>query len=328
MEYKERDLEDLKAKIRNYRYDDFNLDSLIETKEKKGLKVGVAIPVKNEEETLATLIDDIRYKCNGLVDTIAVFDSGSTDKSELICYERNVPFIKDVDAANELGIRKIDWKSGKGMNLWASTHYLKDHDIISWIDADLSLKPEFIYGIVGPMIEEDNIVFSKGRYYRPETDNRVTRILAEPLMSALFPETRDFADPLCGIYGGRTEFLREIPFTTGYSVEVATLIHSLNKTNSENIAQVYIGGLKNREHDNRYLGKMSGSISFSLLKLAEQYGTLKLSDKVSANIIQQITQDGIEFEFVKEDIEDLFLPAMKTTEKKAKLEQLALVVGY
>ncbi|OYT41331.1 hypothetical protein B6U80_01565 [Candidatus Pacearchaeota archaeon ex4484_26] len=311
------ELAKLKAKIKNFKYDNFDLEELIKLKSQKELSIGVGIPVLNEAETLGTLIDNIKEKCGGLIDTIAVFDSGSEDKSADICYEKGIPFVRDTEIAGELGLEKGLWKRGKGFNLWSSLYYLRDYDLISWIDGDLKeFEPRFIYGILGPLITEDNIVFSKGRYKRPETDNRVTRILVEPMFSQLFPETRDFVDPLCGLFGGKIDFLKEIPFYSGYSVESATLIYALKHTSPENIAQVYLGSLSNREHDNLYLGKMSGSISYTIHKIAEEFGVLTLKpNKISSQIVQQTTRDGIEFDFVKIDIEDYKLPPMKEIEK-------------
>jgi len=304
----------LKAKIKNYSYEDFDLDNLREIKQRKGLKVAIALPVYNEEETLGGLIDDIRVKCEGLFDKIAVFDSSSTDNSEEICIKRGVDFIKDKNFASEIGLSCDKWKSGKGFNLWASVYYFRDYDIICWIDADLKLEPRFIFGILGPLIKEENILFTKGRYYRPETDNRVTRILAEPVMSMFFPETRDFTDPLCGLFGGKIDFLKGIPFYTGYSVESATLIYALNHTSPENIAQVYLGSLKNREQDNKNLGRMSASIAYTLLRIAEDKGVLTLNG-ISSEIVQQVTNNGIEFDFVKTDINDYKLPPIAEVER-------------
>jgi len=302
--------------IRNYSYDDFSVESLKRLKDEKGLSIGVALPVLNEGRTLEGLIDNLRGSVGGLIDTLQVFDSGSTDSSEEICLRMGVPFIKDVDVAKDLNLPEGSWKSGKGFNLWASTHYLSNHDILSWIDADITeFNPRFIYGILGPMIQDDEIVFSKGRYGRPESDNKVTRILAEPFMSLLFPETREFADPLCGLYGGKTDFLRKLPFYTGYSVEVATLIGAINSTEPEKIAQVYVGDLKNREHDNKHLGVMSGNIAYTLLELAEEYGRLTRDDNRKYESIVQSNGNGSEMFLTKVNVREFRLPPTSKVSK-------------
>lgn len=304
-----------KGKIKNYHFKDFNIDKLKKIKKQKNLKIAIVVPVINEEKTIGKLIDNINLGCKGIFDDILVFDSGSTDNSEKICIKKGINFIKDKDIAQEAGFSEDSWKSGKGFNLWASVYYcLDNYDIICWIDADLKAEPRYIYGILGPMILEDNIRYTKGRYYRPETDSRVTRILVEPLMSMFFPETRDFVDPLCGLFGGRVEFLSKLPFYTGYSVDSAILIHALNSTNKENIAQIYLGELKNREHDNLRLGRMSASIAYTLLEIADERNILKINKgKISPDIIQQSTINGIEFNPVKMNFVDYKLPTVEKT---------------
>ena len=84
-----------------------------------------------------------------------------------------------------------------------------------------------------------------------------------------------------------------------------------------------MGELKNRERDNLYLGKMSGSIGYTLDKIAQEFGILTLDqDKVSSEIIQQTTKNGIDFEFVVMDIEDYKLPPMAEVEKRLQLREV------
>jgi len=126
-----------------------------------------------------------------------------------------------------------------------------------------------------------------------------------------FPETREFIDPLCGLFGGKVDFLSKLPFYTGYSVDSAILVHALNSTKPEKVAQVYLGEIKNREHNNMSLGRMAASIAYTLLEIAEERKLLKMDkEKISSQIVQQGINNGVEFNFVKMNFIDYKLPAV------------------
>ena len=76
----------------------------------------------------------------------------------------------------------------------------------------------------------------KGCYTRPlEVDGqvqpagggRVTELTARPLLNALWPELAGFVQPLGGEYAGRRSALEQVPFVSGYGVEVGLLIDLL-----------------------------------------------------------------------------------------------------
>ena len=66
-----------------------DIPKLVKLKEKKGLKVSVGIPTFNEEENIGKIISTLMPLVEeyGLVDEIAVIDSGSTDKTVEIARE-------------------------------------------------------------------------------------------------------------------------------------------------------------------------------------------------------------------------------------------------
>ena len=147
--------------IKNFDYTDFDLKKLSLLKQKKNLRIAVAIPIKNEAATIGKIISKIRETCGSLVDDIAVFDSGSTDNSKDIVLNKGVPCILDADMAKAAGLGANQWKRGKGFNLWASVLYFRQADIIAWVDGDLDFKPEHLYGVLGPLIIDDDIDFFK-----------------------------------------------------------------------------------------------------------------------------------------------------------------------
>ncbi|MFH1917364.1 MAG: glycosyltransferase [Nanoarchaeota archaeon] len=285
---------------------------LLKAKEEKELTVSVGLPVFNEEKTLEFVINSVeRLRNEGLVDQVMVFDSGSTDGSLKICKEKKIPCVLDTEAAKDLG---VTLQRGKGFNLWASTHYLKG-DILAWVDTDLrSLKSRIILGNVGPLIMHDELVFVKGRYRRPEIDNKVTRYVAEPLLSMLFPELNEVIDPLCGQYAGRRSELRKVPFDPSYGCEVSLLINMMQKYGPHRIAQAYIGPLKNRIRDTTYYGIMSGEIIITILQNAKKQGRIEYNGALKLNLVQQVTRDGVHYVARSYKIAHRDLPSMKYVE--------------
>jgi glucosyl-3-phosphoglycerate synthase len=304
--------------ILDFHYGDYSWgqarERLKQMKDRKNLTVSLGLPCFNEEKTIEQVITTAQdLQREGLVDEIMVFDSGSTDNSKAIARKKRVPFVKDEDAAKELG---VELQRGKGFNLWASTHYLKGK-IISWVDTDLELHPRILLGTIGPLIENDNLVFVKGRYKRPEKDNRVTRYVAEPLLSMLFPELNPIIDPLCGQYSGRRDVLHQITFDPGYGVEVALLIGIARRFGPERIAQSYLGSIKNREHDTPYYGIMSGEIIYSILTKAKEAELIRFMRGVpSKTLVQMLNENGVKSVPKEYKIAYHPLPAMSDVEKR------------
>ena len=299
--------------ISKFSYNNFNYSDLLNEKEKKGLKIGVGIPVKNEEDTLGRVLDSLEvHKSNGLIDSFAVFDSSSTDSSGIITESKGVDFIVDSYMAQKLGIEKeTDWKSGKGFNLWASLNHFADHDLVTWVDSDIDLVPRFFYGILGPLIMDENTVFSKGTYERDMGDNRINSYTVDPVLGLLFPEAGQLSDPLCGFFGGRVDFLKEMPFSTGYSVEIATTIHALMSDPKNGIAQVNLGELVNRNHPDNYMSAMGATITHAIFELAVKYGKIPEGIQLADTIVQRdcASSDMINRPLV--DFQDIVLPPMQ-----------------
>jgi len=305
--------------VKTYGLKEFDLPRLIEEKRRQGLTTGVCIPVRNEDRTIGEVINLAQiHQEGGLVDKILVVDSHSTDRSEEVTRKKGVPFLKDEEIARELGLKKGEWKRGKGFNMWAALHYLET-DVVTYLDSDLASPPGgFVYGPLAPLILNAHIQFSKGGFLLPETDNRATRLVAEPQIGMLFPEVVDFFDPLSGMFAARTPFLKEMPFPTGYSVELHTLIESYFRAGKENVAQVFLGEISNGHRDNTHYGRMAGAIGYYLLQAAERHGRVTINhDIVSPRLVQHIpSEDKSGYTQRSICVRDLMLPPMAELERK------------
>ena len=153
----------------------------------------------------------------------------------------------------------FDDLGGKGDALWRSV-FAAEGDIIVWCDADIrNFGARFVLGLVGPLLTRSDVGFVKGYYDRPldgrhGEGGRVTELVARPLVSLFFPHLSTIMQPLAGEYAGRREILEQLPFATGYGVDLALLIDISANFGMDVIAQVDLG---TRVHRNRTLEELS-----------------------------------------------------------------------
>lgn len=240
---------------------------LIDLKRKQGLRISLGLPAHNEEATIggviqtmkSTLMDDVP-----LLDEIVLIDSNSTDFTRKIAAELGViPYIHQETLTGLGNLR------GKGEALWKSLYLLKG-DLIVWMDTDITNPhPRFVYGILGPLLMDPQIQFAKGFYQRPfKADDpassagggRVTELLARPMINLFFPELSGLVQPLAGIYGGRRLALEQVPFYSGYGVEIGLLLDLLERFGLRSIAQVDLEEVRHRNHELKALSKMSFAV--------------------------------------------------------------------
>lgn len=263
-----------------YHYKQFDIDKLIWLKKKKGVSISLCFPTLNESATIGIILDIVNKDIflPGLVDEVVVIDSGSTDGTLEIVRSRGFPVYQHKDIMKSKGSYP-----GKGEALWKSMFVLKG-DIIAWCDSDIkNFGPRFIYGILGPLLARDDLSYVKAFYRRPidfdgsikkSGGGRVTEILIRPILNLFYPDLSWLLQPLSGEYAGRRKVLENIPFNTGYGVEIGMLIEIYQKFGLNSIAQV---NLKTRIHRNQpisALSRMSFGIMQSLYDKLEKYGKM------------------------------------------------------
>ncbi|MBI5962067.1 MAG: glucosyl-3-phosphoglycerate synthase [Chloroflexi bacterium] len=263
-----------------------DLKYLLSLKQKQNVTISLALPALNEEETVGRVIRTIRnvlMQRVPLLDEIVLIDSNSNDRTRQIAEKIGVPVHIHQKILPNYGSRK-----GKGEALWKSL-YCTRGDIIIWVDTDIvNIHPRFIYGLIGPLLLRPEIDFVKGFYRRPlKVGNkmqaggggRVTELTARPLLNLFYPELSGMVQPLSGEYGGRRKVLEQLPFFSGYGVEIGLLIDMLERFGLSSIAQV---DLQERVHHNQpldALGKMSFAIIQAVIrKLEGRYGQSMLEN--------------------------------------------------
>jgi glucosyl-3-phosphoglycerate synthase len=266
-----------------------DLDHLLRLKQRQGLTISLALPALNEEETVGTVIDTVKSSLMDsvpLLDEIVLIDSDSTDRTREIAAGLGVPVYIHQQLLPSHGPRR-----GKGEALWKSLLVTRG-DILLWIDTDIvNIHPRFVYGLLGPLLQQPEIQFVKGFYRRPIKvgdkvqaggGGRVTELTARPLLNLFYPELSGIIQPLSGEYGGRRSALEQLPFFSGYGVEIGLLIDMFEQHGLQGLAQV---DLQERIHHNQSLQSLS-KMSFAIIQAVIQ----KLERRYGGSLLKEINK--------------------------------------
>jgi glucosyl-3-phosphoglycerate synthase len=251
--------------LRTFDHYDFDAAALVERKGAQ--RISVCLPAHNEEATVGEIVASIKEhlvdRCP-LVDELLVVDDHSTDST---AHRATQAGAQVVDAATTLA--EFHLGPGKGSALWRSVHAATG-DIVVWCDSDVTnFSPQFVVGLLGPLLTEPDIDYVKGFYRRPlgtggDGGGRVTELVARPLLALLHPDLRPVIQPLSGEYAGRRRALEQVPFVVGYGVEVGLLIDLSARIGLSAMAQVDLG---TRRHRNRSLVEL-GPQAMTIMQVA------------------------------------------------------------
>jgi glucosyl-3-phosphoglycerate synthase len=247
-------------------------------KERLGLTVSVCLPTRDEAATVGGIVRNLRRNLverARLVDELVVVDAGSADDTAAIAQAEGAQVFLEHDVLPGEGPG-----SGKGEALWKSLHVCSG-DLICWVDADIrNFHGRFVYGLLGPLLTDPEIQYVKAFYERPIRERnalratgggRVTELLARPLINLLWPELAGVVQPLSGEYAGRRQCLEQVPFFSGYGVELGLLVDIAARFGVDAIAQVDLDRRVHRNQDMQALGRMSfGILQAAFLRLAEE----------------------------------------------------------
>jgi glucosyl-3-phosphoglycerate synthase len=266
---------ELWAQTRNFIAADFALADIADSP----LTVSIGIPALNEAETIGPILEClVPLREAGTIDQVAVFDSGSADATADVARSKGAEVFEAAELLSQFGP-----VAGKGDVLWRAQSVLTG-DITCFFDADLgSFNDEYVAGICGPLVADQDIEFVKSTFDRPfvtddrsatEEAGRLTQMAARPLIAMLYPELSVFHQPLSGQIAARRGFLRELPFTTAYGVDIGLLIDAYAKGGLDAIAQVDIGTLLNRHRSVEDLSAMAAQIYQAVFRRLHAEGRL------------------------------------------------------
>src|SRR6185436_2197297 len=149
-----------------------------------------------------------------------------------------------------------------------------------WADTDVrNWHPRMVYGPLGPLLHEPRLQYVKAYYQRPIVQGgvlreggggRVIEIVARPLINLFLPELSGFIQPLAGEYAGRRSLLEQIPFFTGYAVEIGNLIDVAERSGLDGLGQFDLERRVHRNQELEGLSRMSFVILQAVMKRIEE----------------------------------------------------------
>jgi glucosyl-3-phosphoglycerate synthase len=265
---------------------------------KKGTGISIVIPARDEEATVGAIVATIRehlMRRYPLVDELIVVDSRSRDATAAVAATAGATVVSQ-DAMTR-GLPRLD---GKGDALWSGLA-AAGGDLVAFVDADLrEFQPHFLTGLLGPLLTDPSVAFVKGFYHRPlvrseevEPDGggRVTELVARPLLNLFWPQLAGFVQPLAGEYAGRRAVLEQVPFVSGYGVEIAMLVDLLELVGLDALAQVDLGERLHRHQNTEALGRMSTQIMLTVWARLRRLGWTDPTMS-PATVLTQFRRDG------------------------------------
>jgi nucleotide-binding universal stress UspA family protein len=276
----------------NYHHLEFaDLGRLVELKQRQGLTISAVLPALNEAATIGPIVRSARRELMerfSLLDELLVIDSDSEDDTREIAAEEGARVIRHADVLPRYGSYR-----GKGEALWKSL-YETSGDLVAWSDTDIvDWHPRFLYGTLGPLLVEPRIGYVKAYYQRPIVEGgvlkeggggRVTELVARPLINLFFPELSGYIQPLAGEYAGRRVDLEQIPFFTGYAVEIGHLIDLAERLGLTGFGQVDLDVRVHRNQELEGLSKMSFVILQAVMKRLEERHRARLFAELGSSM--------------------------------------------
>jgi glucosyl-3-phosphoglycerate synthase len=220
---------------------------------RRGLRVSVCIPARDEERTVAGVVGRLYRHATAagggadLVDELVVVDDGSTDATAT-----------EAERAGATVVPSGTDGGGKGQAMAAGLS-VAGGDLVVFLDADVeNFDVHFVAGLLGPLMARPDVVLVKAFYERPLGDDptgggRVTELVARPAIELLFPQLSHIRQPLAGEVAVRRRVIEHISLDPGYGVELGLLVDVAEAFGVGAIAQVDLG---RRVHRNRPLAEL------------------------------------------------------------------------
>ncbi|MFN2389507.1 MAG: glucosyl-3-phosphoglycerate synthase [Actinomycetota bacterium] len=268
---------------------------LADLKRAAGVSVSLCLPALNERATVGSICRSIRtdlMERTPVVDELVVVDSGSDDGTaeEAAAAGAVVHHVGDILPAVPKSAM-----GGKGETLWRSLAVLHG-DVVVWMDSDTrNFTPRFVVDLLDPLLTDASIGFVKAFYDRPlQTGEhvlgtggaRVTELVARPMLQLFYPQLTGFVQPLSGECAARREWLLDVPFSTGYGVEIGLLLDLVEAHGLDALAQADLGVRVHRNQDVPALGRMAHQVLCAMLVRFDRLGRLKLTDEPSTTLTQ------------------------------------------
>lgn len=267
----------------SFSHRDFPLERLIAAAERPS--VSICLPARNEERTIGPILHALEpLRQAGVVGQLVVVNH-STDATGEIAAGLGAEVYDQEHLMPEFGP-----VLGKGDAMWRALRVLRG-ELICFLDADSEqFGAHFALGLLGPLICDPTVAFVKGFYRRPfrlgetvvsEGGGRVTELTARPLLKRFFGDLSAVRQPLAGEVAARRELLVQLPFVTGYGVDIGLLLDAYAAVGLERLAQVDLDVRQNDHQPLRDLGPMAEAVLATVSARLAQSGRLADGDHVA-----------------------------------------------
>ena len=260
--------------IRSFHQLDFPVERLLE---QKRASISVVLPAREVADTIGPIVERI-LALDGLVDQVLVVDAASVDGTAELAASAGAEVRQQGELKSELGP-----VLGKGDAMWRALAAVRG-ELVAYVDGDTrDFSSHFIPGLLGPLICEPATRFVKGSYRRPfshggveipDGGGRVSRLLARPLLATFYPDLRGLDQPLAGEIAAPREVLEQVPFATGYAVEIAMLLDVYALVGAAAIAQVHLGERRNFNQPLTQLEPMANTVLATVCERLRREGRL------------------------------------------------------
>jgi glucosyl-3-phosphoglycerate synthase len=277
-------------------------DEMAAVKAERSIGVSVCLPTLDEAATVGGMCEAIGRELiedPALVDELVVVDSGSRDSTVDVAARAGATVHSVAEILPDEGPEP--GQGGKGEVLWKSLAVCSG-DIVVWIDADIrNFSIEFVTNLIAPLLAHPELAIAKGFYERPLTKGettiesggaRVTELAARPLIQLLYPELGGVIQPLSGEYAGYRDRLLQLPFFSGYAVDVVLLLDVAESFGIDAIAQIDLGTRIHRNRDILSLGRTSFEVVQGILSRLDGLGRIKVPEDLPGRLLQFASTDG------------------------------------
>jgi len=241
--------------------------------------ISVCLPARDCATTVGPIVATLAaLRERGAIDQLVVIDGASADATAQIAAAAGATVFSESALMSDYGP-----VAGKGDAMWRSLSVL-DGELICFLDADvLEFSTRYAIGLLGPLLEHDEVDFVKGYYRRPFSQGgielaagggRVNHLLARPALAIFYPELAGVRQPLAGEIAARRSLLERLPFATGYGVEIAMLLDVLEAVGLEGMAQVDLDVHRNSHQPLLELSAMAYTVLAVIAARLEREGRL------------------------------------------------------
>ncbi len=260
-------------KARSFHHSLYSAERLAADRE---ASVSVCLPARECAATItATVAALLELREAGAVDQVVVIDAASADGTAELA-ERAGAVVHQQDRL----LPAYGPVLGKGDAMWRALSVL-DGELVCFLDADTeAFSAHFATGLLGPLVYEREISFVKAFYRRPlgagdaDGGGRVNHLMARPALALFYPELAAVRQPLAGEVAARRELLEELPFASGYGVEIAMLIDVWRRLGLDGIAQVDLDEHRNPHQPLSALTAMAATVLATIAVRLERDGRL------------------------------------------------------